>query len=236
MTKQEIKERYEQAGGEFYSSPVVLSEKLKKVKALVFDWDGVWHSGRKSGDVSSFSEVDSMGLNMLRYCYYLVHGKIPLTLIITGENNVTAFDFAEREHLDGVFYKAKDKGKALDFILLKWDLREEEVLFAFDDILDLGMASRTGVKYLINRSGSILFHDFVGKKGWVDYKTHATGESNGVREICELSIGLLDQFERVVDGRMKMSPDYQAYWKESKYAKHPLLFCERWEYGEVNRS
>ena len=212
MTVQEIQKLYEQAGGEFYSSPVVLSKKLAKVKALVFDWDGVWHSGRKSGDLSSFSEVDSMGLNMLRFGYYLRNGTIPITIIITGENNVTAFDFARREHLDAVFYKAKDKGKALDFICNHWNLTEEEILFAFDDILDLGMAKRVGVKYLINRTGSALFHDFLSKKGWYDYKSSATGDLNGVREICELSLGLLNNFAEVVEKRMDFHVDYSTYW------------------------
>ena len=235
MTKQEIKERYEQAGGEFYSSPVVLSEKLKNVKALVFDWDGVWHSGRKTGDVSSFSEVDSMGLNMLRYGYYLMNGAVPLTLIITGENNVTAFDFAEREHLDGVIYKAKDKGKALDFMTGRWGIQEDEVLFVFDDILDLGMASRAGVNFLVNRTGSALFHDFVREKGWADYKTNASGGEHGVREICELTIGLLGKFQNVIEGRMQMAPDYQAYWSARNEKSTHYFTAIHSEYKQVNR-
>ena len=212
MTKQEIQQQFEKAGGEFYSSPVVLSDKLKQVKVLVFDWDGVWHSGRKTGNISSFSEVDSMGLNMLRFCYYLETGSIPITFIITGEQNVTAFDFAEREHMDGVFYKAKNKGEALDFLNERWGVKDHEVLFAFDDILDLGMASRAGVKYLVNRTGSAMFHHLVAKKGWVDYKTAYAGDNNGVRELCELSIGLLGRFDEVVEGSMNTSPTYQTYW------------------------
>lgn len=214
MTKQEIQELFERTGGEFCSSPVVLSKKLENIKALIFDWDGVWHDGKKNGQgTSSFSEVDSMGLNMLRFGYYLLNKSIPTTLIITGEQNVTAFDFAEREHLDGVFYKAKDKLKTFQFIKQKYGLNEEEVLFVFDDILDLAMAKVCGVGYLINRTGSPLMHKMVEEHGWCDYKSAATGSTHAVREVCELTLGLLGSFESVVENRMNFTQSYAAYWE-----------------------
>jgi 3-deoxy-D-manno-octulosonate 8-phosphate phosphatase (KDO 8-P phosphatase) len=215
MTPKEIQEIFEKAGGEFYSSPVVLSEKLASIKALIFDWDGVWHDGKKNGQgTSSFSEVDSMGLNMLRFGYYLRNTTIPTTIIITGEQNVTAFDFAEREHLDGVFYKAKDKLKTFQFIKHKYNFNDDEVLFVFDDILDLAMAKICGVGYLINRPGSPLMHKLVNENGWCDYKSYATGSGHGVREVCELTLGLLGVFESAVENRMNFSQTYANYWAQ----------------------
>ena len=220
MTFTDIENTFKSVGGEFVSSPILISKKLKKIKALVFDWDGVWHSGRKSGNgQSSFSEVDSMGLNMLRFGYYLQNGQIPLTLIITGENNHTAFDFAEREHLDGVFYKAKNKAESLDFLLEKWKLKEEEVLFAYDDILDLGMASRCGMGYFVNNSGNPLLQKYVAQKKLCDYKTGASGNSNAVRELSELSLGLLGQFEATLTKRMHFHADYAAFWESRNKLK-----------------
>jgi 3-deoxy-D-manno-octulosonate 8-phosphate phosphatase (KDO 8-P phosphatase) len=220
MTFSDIENTFKSVGGEFVSSPILISKKLKKIKALVFDWDGVWHSGRKSGNgQSSFSEVDSMGLNMLRFGYYLQNGEIPKTLIITGENNLTAFDFAEREHLDAVFYKIKNKAEALDFLLKEWRLQEEEVFFAFDDILDLGMAKRCGVGYLINNTGNPLFIKHVLHKKWCDYKTAATGATNGVREIAELSLALIGKFEETLNKRMAFDNEYQTYFEQRNNLK-----------------
>ena len=44
-----------------------LSTSFRNIKAIILDWDGVFHSGYKSlkGE-SQFSEADSMGMNMLR--------------------------------------------------------------------------------------------------------------------------------------------------------------------------
>lgn len=203
---------FENMGGEFISSPIVLSKKLKNLTTWVFDWDGVWHAGRKSGNgQSSFSEVDSMGLNMLRFGYYLQNGTIPLTLIITGENNHTAFDFAKREHLDGVFFKAKNKKEALAFVQKKWQKQAAEIGFVFDDILDLGMAEKVGAGFVVKGTGNPLFKQFVANNNLADYATAQTGHSNAVREVSELSLGLINQFENAVKNRMAFTQEYDTY-------------------------
>ena len=213
MTTENVASIFEKMGGEFKTSPILLSEKLKNIKALVFDWDGVWHDGKKDGSgKSTFSEVDSMGLNLLRFGFYLEQGKIPVTLIITGENNVTAFDFAKREHLDGVLFKAKNKLEFFEFLLQQWHLKPEEVLFVFDDVLDLAMAAKCGVRYFISRSGSPLLTNFVTEKQLADYATANEGGKNAVREICDLSLGLLGNFDEVIAGRMSFSARYAQYW------------------------
>jgi 3-deoxy-D-manno-octulosonate 8-phosphate phosphatase (KDO 8-P phosphatase) len=212
MTAEQTAKLFTEMGGEFTTSPILLSERLKKIKVLLFDWDGVWHDGRKTGNVSSFSEVDSMGLNLLRFGYYLQHGTLPLTFIITGENNVTAFDFAKREHIDAVFFQAKNKIEFFDFILEKWAIKPDEVLFAFDDVLDLAVAEKCGARFLISRSGSPLLHNLIRKHMWCDYKTASDGGANGVRELCELTLGLLGKFNEAVKHRMTFSETYMHYW------------------------
>ena len=68
-----IIQAYQQQGGVFITPPSVLIEKLSKVKALLFDWDGVFNDGRKTQTSGSgFSEVDSMALNMLRFSLWLI--------------------------------------------------------------------------------------------------------------------------------------------------------------------
>ncbi len=63
--------------GVFITDASVIQQKLKKIKAFIFDWDGVFNDGRKDIDGnSSFSEVDSMGVNMMRFSYYLFKSSI----------------------------------------------------------------------------------------------------------------------------------------------------------------
>lgn len=224
MTKEDIQKLYEQAGGEFYSSPVVLSNKLKKIKALVFDWDGVFHGGTKQGDGSStFSEVDSMGINMLRFGYYLQNGEIPLTIIITGEQNTTAQKFAQREHFDAIFYRAKDKTVALNYILEKHHLIADEVLFCFDDILDLSVAKQVGVRFLINRQSNPLFAKYCNDNNLADYRSASSGDEHAIREVSEMALGLLDQFEDTVENRIAFSKIYSQFW-DARQEKKTHLF------------
>ncbi len=67
MAQPEILEKFTAAGGSFVTPVEELIQKLDECRAVVFDWDGVFNAGRKGQASSSgFSEVDSMGTNMLR--------------------------------------------------------------------------------------------------------------------------------------------------------------------------
>ncbi len=209
-----IQEIFEQQGGRFLTSSAVLEKNLKKIKVLVFDWDGVFHAGAKDHNgQSSFSEVDSMAINMLRFGLTLYSGKLPSSIIVTGESNVSGRQFAQREHFDAVFYNAKDKTVALDFICREHGVSEDEVLFVFDDILDLKVAKRVGVRFLMGRPGNPLFNYYVEQHHLADYISAQAGGSHGIREICELSLGLLEKYDETVTKRMEFSGDYSDYWK-----------------------
>src|SRR4051812_41410645 len=94
----DIQATFTSIGGKFISDASSISKKLEGIKAFIFDWDGVFNNGQKLGSgSSSFSEVDSMGTNLLRYSHFLKHDKLPLTAIISGERNETAFYFCQRE-------------------------------------------------------------------------------------------------------------------------------------------
>ena len=128
-------------GGDFTSAPIVIQEKLQKAKAIIFDWDGVFNSGQKSeNSPSGFSEGDAMGINMLRFSFFLKYGFVPPIFIVTGEKNPTAIKLAKREHFEGVFFNLKNKIEVLPFLKDRFEVRSEECIFVFDDILDLSLA------------------------------------------------------------------------------------------------
>ena len=234
MTLDEIKSLYEKSGGEFISSPVLLSKKLRNIKALVFDWDGVFHSGAKKDGHSSFSEVDSMGVNMLRFGYFLQNGELPITAIITGENNLTAFHFAEREHLDGVFYSIKTKNIALDFIKNKHGLSSDEILFVFDDILDLSATRESAVRFLMGRNANPMFINYCKENGLTDYVSAHHGGDHGVREISELSLSLIDQFENTLENRVAFSDSYATYLNTRNETKTSYFTSDKTKIIESN--
>lgn len=206
-----IPERFEEKGGEFVSSPFSIRERLSHIRALVFDWDGVFHSGYKNENrTSSFSEADSMGVNMLRFGLYLENGILPYTAIISGENNPTATHWATREHLDAVHLGVKHKVEILDK-LTEQGIQPEEILFVFDDILDLSLANRVGLRFLISRPASHAFAHLCKERHWCDYISAYSGAEHGVREVCELSLNILGNWETVIEERVAFSEKYQAY-------------------------
>lgn len=197
---------------------VVQPEKLdhlKNIKAILFDWDGVFHSGHKNhlGE-SYFSEADSMGLNLIRLGYYLQTGNIPFTGIITGEHNPTAHYLSEREHLHGLFYKVKDKKIILSYLMDHYDIKPSEVLFVFDDVLDLSLAREVGVRFLVKRKASKILREHILHKGWTDFLTEESGEHHAVREIIEFILDSMGMFGPTLNCRVDFGEDYQEYWNK----------------------
>lgn len=203
---------FEKSGGQFFITPEQLTLKLKRVKLLLFDWDGVFHHGYKDEhQSSSFSEADAMGVNMLRFGYYLQNGRIPFTAVISGENNPTAHHLAGREHFDAVYSGMKNKAEIIPILKEKNIAQPEEIFFVFDDILDLGLASQAGVRCVVNRPAGPAFLKKVKHMGWADYQTFSDAQNHAVREVCEMSLSLLNLFDKVVEERSAFTEVYQKY-------------------------
>ena len=122
---------FEAKGGVFITPPFVLAKKLKNIKAILFDWDGVFNEGNKGGgNHSGFSEIDSMGTNMLRFSSWLKQEESMLiSAIVTGANNEVSLDFAAREHFDKVYFGVTDKKQALKHLVEDCGLKKEEIAF-----------------------------------------------------------------------------------------------------------
>ncbi len=212
----EIQQLFENQGGGFISSPSFIREKLLNIKAYIFDWDGVFNTGTKDENKSSsYSEVDSMGLNMLRLGFWLGNNKnLPVVSIITGENNKTAISLAEREHFNHIYFSFKNKAVAFGHFLESYNLKPEEVAFCFDDVLDFPIAVKCGLRFMIGRKGSPLLKKYAIENQYCDYITGQAGGEFAVREVCELILGLLGQYEMSVKERTDFSTLYTDYLKQ----------------------
>lgn len=198
--------------GEFIEDQNIIAKKLKNIKAIIFDWDGVFHSGyKKNNNESSFSEADSMGINMLRFSYYLKNNKIPYTAIITGENNETASYIAKREHFDHIFLKIKNKIEIVNGITKQIGITRDQILFVFDDILDLSIAKICGLRFMVNREASFMLKSYCKSHKLCDYISRNDGGSHAIREISELIISLQGDYNQVIDKRIAYGGDYKTY-------------------------
>ena len=211
----EILDLFTQHGCRNYQSEFVWSKKIEATRAFLFDWDGVFHSGSKGPSYpGTFSEEDSMGLNMLRFAFYLRSGKLPYVGIISGEDNPTASFLAKRECLNGVFLKVKDKAKILPHLEEHNGVKAEEICFVYDDILDLSLAKKSGIRVLITRNSSPLFSDYCEKNQLADFETSTGGGAGGTRQFSEFFLGMSGQFEDVITKRVEYNQDYQDYIKK----------------------
>ena len=209
---QDIIRKFSELGGSFICPPEELRKKLDGIKAFIYDWDGVFNNGQKiAGSGSPFSEVDSMGTNLLRFSHYLKTGKLPLSAIISGEKNESAISFSERECFHYSFFKTPHKIEALEFICKKQGLLPSEVAYVFDDVLDLSIAKICGLRILVRHKSNVLFEDYCRKHKLADYITASDGNNYAVRETCELLMGLNGNFDEVVSNRTDYSKTYNDY-------------------------
>ncbi|MDJ1493417.1 phosphatase [Cytophagaceae bacterium DM2B3-1] len=199
-------------GGEVLTSPEILIQKASKIRAYLFDWDGVFTDGSKFPDgSSSFSELDSMGINLLRFGHWLRHAQeYAFVGIMTGEKNPSSITLAQREHFDAVYFRIKNKGEALQHLLQTYNLKAEEVAFVFDDVLDLSVAAVAGLRLMVKRNTAPLFANYVKNKNLADYAS--ANEMHSVREMSELLLGLQGSFEEAVAKRSEFSEEYATYF------------------------
>jgi 3-deoxy-D-manno-octulosonate 8-phosphate phosphatase (KDO 8-P phosphatase) len=208
-----VAEQFEHIGGLFVSPAAVIAERLRKIKAFVFDWDGVFNDGIKGEEKSSgFSEADAMALHILRYSYWKLNGSVPLISIITAQKNESAVKFAQREHLSRVYYNFKDKYIPVEMLSKEFGFSKENIASAFDDIIDYPLAMTTNVRFLINRKSSPLFKSYFIKNNLCDYLTGCESPQHPIREICELIVGLLGNYDDVLISRFTDKGKYQEYW------------------------
>lgn len=234
---QEIEKLYTQLGGRFISPFNEVKNKCAHIKAFIFDWDGVFNNGQKtSSGGSHFSEVDSMGTNLLRYSCYLKGGVMPLTAIISGEKNESAFYFCEREGFHYSFFKIGNKLEALDFICKKENIKPKEIAYFFDDVLDISIAEVCGLRLQINQKANPLFIEYCIKNKLVDYLTHSKGGEFAVREVTELLIGLNGNYDQVIDNRKTFSENYKTYLEKRKVIKPEFYTLKDGKMENVNKS
>ncbi len=208
-----VRDRFAEHGARFLIGERDFEQCSTKIKAVLFDWDGVFNDGFKDADGGSpFSEVDSMGVNLLRFALWLKNQeRMPVSSIITGQNNPFAERFAQREKFHGLYMGFTNKTEAFDAFLKTHDLKAEEVLFFFDDVLDLSVAERCGLRVLIGHRATHHFQQTVEQRRNADIIIPLGGGHHGLREACEMLIALWGQWDAVIDHRVAYDQVYQRY-------------------------
>lgn len=235
MELAQLEDHFVDIGGQFLTSSFDMREQMQTIKAFIFDWDGVFNDGRKGSNTNSdFTEVDSMGTNMMRYGYFRNAKQMPKVAVITGENNPSARQWAKREHLDAVYMNAKDKSLALIHFCEKHGLKPKEVAFFYDDILDIPIAEKAGLRFCVGRLANPLFLKYVENHHLADYISAAQGNEHAVREFSEMVLGLLDQHFEVISSRAKYDSDYESFIKQRQQNQSQFYLFNGSDFEQVN--
>jgi 3-deoxy-D-manno-octulosonate 8-phosphate phosphatase (KDO 8-P phosphatase) len=198
----------------FATAPERLAGRLDRCRAVLLDWDGVVGSGLKGpGAPAAFNEIDAMGLNLLRFALWRRggSGSVPPVAVVSGQRDAGAQALAERDRLDALYMGFLDKRLALDHFCRAGGLEPAEILFVFDDVIDLSLAERCGARFLVARPAQPLVETFARRRGLCDYLVRSPAGAGAVRESCEVALALLGMDEEVFTARGWFEESYQLY-------------------------
>lgn len=118
-------------------------EKATRVRLLIFDVDGVLTDGGiymgEAGEVfKPFNCKDGLGIT-------LAHRAGLLTAIITGRTSVQLLRRAGELHITELMQGQMDKRSAYGSLKEKYGLRDEEIAYLGDDLIDLPVMLQVGL-------------------------------------------------------------------------------------------
>ena len=153
--------------------------KIKNIKLVVTDIDGVWTDAKmhytNDGDfMKSFSTYDGMAVQMLRE-------KGLETVIITSENSKIDLERAKKLKIENIVLNEKNKLKKLKEICASKKISLKEVAYIGDDLNDVEVLENVGFSALSNNSP-------IKDKVNVDYVTVRKGGDGAFREFADLII------------------------------------------------
>ncbi len=154
-----------------------LIEKMRKVKVLILDVDGILTDGRiiisdDGQETKCFHVRDGHGLKMLMRAGIEV-------MFLTGRKSRVVEHRARELGVDKVYQGALDKLAVFNGILADGGRSADQTAYMGDDIVDLPVLRRAGVSITVCDSHSEVLRA-------VDLVTQSPGGRGAVREVCEM--------------------------------------------------
>ncbi len=154
-----------------------LQSKLKKIKMLLMDVDGVLTDGTviylsNGQEMQVFNTHDGYGMKVARESNLILG-------IITGRKSKMAKKRAERFSFDEIHIGVEKKIEVYEKIKLKYNLNNNEIAFIGDDIPDLEVLNKVG----FSASPKNAIREI---KNCVDFVSNFDGGKGVVREIIDL--------------------------------------------------
>jgi len=166
-----------------------LIEKIKNVRLLILDVDGVMTDGKiiidnLGNEAKHFHVRDGHGIKVL------IRAGIDVVLL-TGRNSGVVEHRAKELGIREVHQGVHDKLSICEKILESKSLRYENIAFIGDDIVDVPVLKRAGFSVAVADAAEHV-------KKFVDHITKNAGGNGAVREICEMILHAQNKWGDVV--------------------------------------
>jgi 3-deoxy-D-manno-octulosonate 8-phosphate phosphatase (KDO 8-P phosphatase) len=150
------------------------------VQLLILDVDGVLTGGgiilgSRGMELKVFNTRDGQGIVLAHQAGLNV---AIITARVSEAVEARAGDLGISDYLQG----RKDKLQAYEHLLKKYHLVDEQVAYVGDDVLDVPVMKRVGLRVAVANASAEL-------KGLADYVTLAEGGQGAVREVIDLLLG-----------------------------------------------
>ncbi len=163
---------------------------IKNIKIVIIDVDGVLTDGSiyidaNGSETKSFHILDGTGITYL-------HRVGIKTAIISGRASRAVVHRAQELAITDVYQGITNKLEAYREIQEKYGLRDEEICYIGDDLIDLPILYRVGFPVTVANASPIV-------KREAAYITKARGGFGAVREIAEMIIKYQDKWHLIME-------------------------------------
>lgn len=166
-----------------------MEERLHQIRLLLLDVDGVMTDGRiiyddQGRELKAFDVKDGHGVKLLQRAGIQVG-------IITGRQSQVVEVRARELGIEILYQGVKDKLVPYREILLAQGLRDEEVAYVGDDVVDLPILRRVGFAATVADAVPEI-------RPYVHHVTSRRGGRGAVREVCDLLLKESGRWEEVI--------------------------------------
>lgn len=166
-----------------------LKKKIKNIRVLVLDVDGVLTNGQivmdhQGQEIKIFDVQDGFGIAMFQHAGYE-------TAIISSRQSSAVEARAKELHITKVYQGVPSKEKIYKQLLDDLAIEDQQVCFIGDDLPDLSVLKKVGFAVTVPNGAAEL-------KEVADYVTHKHGGRGAVREVIELILKTQNQWDKIV--------------------------------------
>jgi 3-deoxy-D-manno-octulosonate 8-phosphate phosphatase (KDO 8-P phosphatase) len=166
-------------------------EKIKQLKLLILDVDGVLTDGRlffdqQGNEYKCFHARDGHGLKLLKQTGVEI-------AVISGRSSATVALRMKNLGIEHVYQGHENKRMAFQEILQNLQLSPNQVAHVGDDLLDLPIMTQVGFAIAVQDANFAV-------KQYAEWCTQTLGGQGAVREVCDLIMQVQGSFDKVLQG------------------------------------